>query len=162
MKVVYIDVQNVHTATKKLWWLIDWQRFFVYIKEKYKPDIIYYAVWYVPKYQDFYANLESIGYTLLLKKTLILPDGTIKGNVDIDIAIQAMLDLCRNWLQQAYLITNDGDYYNTLVKRLLDEWVFSGLIVPDSLTASKLIKEYNYTILDLQDIQMKIKKTPTN
>jgi hypothetical protein len=51
---------------------------------------------------------------MLYKKTLILPNGEIKGNVDIDIAIQSVIDSYDKDLQQAYLITNDGDY-NSLV-----------------------------------------------
>lgn len=161
MKIVYIDVQNTHQRTVEQWWLIDWSRFFIYLKEKYKVDIIYYAVGYISKHQDLYEYLHSIWYTLLYKKTLILPDGTIKGNVDIDIAIQSMLDLCRNWLEKAYLITNDGDY-NTLVQTFMDEWVLWWLIAPCEKTTSKLLKEMRCIILDLQDVKSKIQKTPTN
>lgn len=46
MKIVYIDVQNTHQRTVERWWIIDWARFFVYLKEKYKVDVVYYAVGY--------------------------------------------------------------------------------------------------------------------
>lgn len=44
---------------------------------------------------------------MLFKKTLILPNGDTKGNVDIDIAIQSVTDVYDHMLQKAYLITND-------------------------------------------------------
>jgi hypothetical protein len=31
---------------------------------------------------------------VVFKETLVLPNGEIKGNVDIDIAIHALLDMC--------------------------------------------------------------------
>jgi hypothetical protein len=36
--------------------------------------------------------LKMTGYEVFFKETLLLPDGTIKGNVDIDIAIVALED----------------------------------------------------------------------
>ena len=61
--------------------------------------------------------MRDIGYTVIFKETLILPNGDIKGNVDIDIAIQVLLDLLEGELSSAYLVTGDGDY-NTLVDLL--------------------------------------------
>lgn len=155
MKAVYIDVQNVHRKTLDYNRRIDWKKFFVYLTDKYKVNVVYYAVWYVKQYDYFYKRLKSIGYTLLFKDTITLPNGEIKGNVDIDIAIKSILDLRRESLQEAYLITNDGDY-NSLMKVLIQEWVFAGLIVPDRRSASRLIKDFNRTILDLQEIKTKI------
>lgn len=85
MKIIYIDVQNTHRKTIDYDWIIDRKRFYTYLKDKYKFDVIYYAVWYVIKYHYFYTQLEKIWYTMLYKKTLILPDWTVKWNVDIDI-----------------------------------------------------------------------------
>jgi hypothetical protein len=44
MKILYIDVQNVHQATKKLGWLVDRSKLYIYLKEKHSLDVIYYAV----------------------------------------------------------------------------------------------------------------------
>ncbi len=157
MKIVYIDVQNTHQRTVERWWLIDWARFFIYLKEKYKVDIIYYAVGYIPKHQDLYEYLQSVWYTLLYKKTLILPDGTIKWNVDIDIAIQSIFDLTSWKLTQVYLVTNDGDY-NTLVRTFIDHNVFAWLIAPDASNISKLLTRLVKDIIDLQRIKHIIQK----
>jgi hypothetical protein len=37
--------------------------------------------------------LLGYGYTMIYKQISILPNGTVKGNVDIDIAIRAVLEL---------------------------------------------------------------------
>lgn len=155
MKIVYIDAQNTHRKTVDYNRRIDRRKLFIYLHEKYKVDIIYYAVGYVKQYEWLYKLLENIWYKMLFKDTVVLPNWEIKGNVDIDIAIRSMLDLCRRGLEKAYLITNDGDY-NTLMKTFIEEWVFGGLIVSDDKSASKLIKKFNRTILSLQDIKSKI------
>jgi uncharacterized LabA/DUF88 family protein len=159
MIAVYIDVQNTHKATQKLWWLIDWQKLYIYLSDKYKADHIYYAVWYIASNQGIYTKLENIGYIMLYKETMVMHDGQVKGNVDIDIAIRSTVDIRRNWLSKAYLITNDGDY-NTLIQFFIDEWVLWWLILSDRKSASYLIKKLNKTILDIQDIQSKIQKIP--
>lgn len=157
MKIVYIDVQNVHRKTLDYGRKIDRHKFFIYLKAKYSADIIYYAVWYIEVYKSYYEYLKKIWYVMLYKETILLPTGEIKGNVDIDIAITCIYDLWKNNLQVAYLVTNDGDY-NSLIKKLIEEKVFGGLIVPDRKTASRLIKKFNRTILDIQEIRAKVKK----
>jgi len=85
-------------------------------------------------------SLISLGYTMLYKKVTILPDGTIKGNVDIDIAIRSIFDLFECELQKAIIVSNDGDY-NTLVDVLKERSVFDRLLVVDHKTASKQLKK---------------------
>ena len=150
MKIVYIDVQNTHKATKKLGWLIDRGKLFIYLKDKCRADIIYYAVWYRAEYTSHYNKLQGIWYMMLYKTSTLLPNGEIKGNVDIDIAIRAVFDICEEWLTKAYLITNDGDY-NTLVDVFQHRWVFGYLMVPDFASASRLLKKSAWWYV--QDIQ---------
>ena len=103
-----------------------------------------------------------INSPLLYKVVGKLPNGEVKGNVDIDIAIQAVHDTLQCNLVKAYIMTNDGDY-NSLIDYLYDHHVWGGLFAPDIKTASRMIKNSkSYPIIDLQDIQEKIKKSPTN
>ena len=60
MNIVYIDVQNTHKATQKLWRLIEWSKFYIYLKDKCKADIIYYAVWYISQNQSKYKILRFL------------------------------------------------------------------------------------------------------
>jgi uncharacterized LabA/DUF88 family protein len=71
---------------------------------------------------------------------MTLPNGEIKGNVDIDIAIHCILDLLEGGLVKAYLATGDGDY-NTLVNLLRQRNTLGRVLVPHREKASKLLKK---------------------
>ncbi|EKD24603.1 MAG: hypothetical protein ACD_80C00194G0022 [uncultured bacterium (gcode 4)] len=160
MKIAYIDAQNVHRKTLDYNRRIDWQKFFIYLKQNCKVDVVYYAVWYVQKYDNFYKRLSSIWYTMLFKEVTILPDWTIKWNVDIDIAIRSIFDFFEEWLKKAIIISNDWDY-NTLVDVLKKKDVFDFLMVIYSATASKQLRKSAWPyIQDIQRIRHLIEKDP--
>lgn len=140
MKIVYIDAQNLHRKTLDYHWLIDWAKFYIYLRQNCNVDIVYYAVWYIPKYIGLYKYLSSLWYTLLFKKVTFLPNGDIKWNVDIDIAIRSLLDLFEEWLEKAIIVSNDWDY-NTLVDLLRERNAFAFLMVADHKTASKQLRK---------------------
>jgi len=56
----------------------------------------------------------KIGYEIIFKEVSIHSDGSIKGNVDIDVAIKAMNDSAGELLHEAYLVTTDSDF-NSLI-----------------------------------------------
>ena len=93
MNIFYIDMQNIHRATQEMGWLIDWELFYEYLQKKFSPDKIIMFVGYIQKYQHLYDKLIKIGYEMNFKEVLVRQDGSIKGDVDIDIAIQAMKDI---------------------------------------------------------------------
>jgi len=160
MKIVYIDAQNLHKKTLEYRWLIDWQRFYVYLKQNCKADVIYYAIWYIQKYDGLYKYLSFIWYTMLFKEVTVLHDGTIKWNVDIDIAIRAIFDFFEEWLTKAIVVSNDWDY-NTLVDALKKRNVFDCVMVAYYTTASRQLRKsaWNY-IQDIQRIRHLIEKDP--
>lgn len=140
MNIVYIDAQNVHRSTQDLGWKVDWSKLNIYFQKKLWLTKLKIFFWYVPKYEYLYSELRSFGYEVIFKETLILPNGEIKGNVDIDIAISVLLDLFESWLDRAYLVTWDGDY-NTLVDLLRIRKKFGRVYVPHPKKASKLLKK---------------------
>jgi hypothetical protein len=158
MIAIYIDVQNTHMRTLEQGRTIDWEKFLIYLKENMCADKIYYAVGKRKEFDLYYIHLETLWYTMLYKKTLILPNGEIKGNVDIDIAIQSVIDSYDKDLQQAYLITNDGDY-NSLVDFFKSKNIFWGLITGNFQTAGRLLrKSAGKDIWDIQRIRHLIEK----
>ena len=117
---------------------------------------------YMKKYENFYKKLEKIGYKVIFKNTLILPDWSVKWNVDIDIAIQVLLDLFEGNLSEAYLVTGDGDY-NTLVKLLKDRKLLWKVFIPNKDKSSKLIRKAAWSdIITLESIKYFIQKKPRN
>ena len=114
-------------------------------------------MWYIAKYDDFYNKLEWYWYTMLFKQTTIKADGSIKWNVDIDIAIRVILDMCEWDLQQAHIVTNDGDY-NTLVQICQERWILGYLIYPDQKLSSILLRKITHKSIDMQAIRHLIEK----
>lgn len=156
MKIVYIDMQNVHKSTEDMWWIIDWQLFYDYLTEKIQPEKIVIFIGYIQRYKHFYNRLQNIWYTLNFKEVLVRPDGSIKGDVDIDIAIQAMKDIDK--LSLAYIVTWDADY-NTLIDEWQSRWKFWKLFVPRlEKTLYILRKSAGTKLQTLTDIRHKIQK----
>ena len=65
-------------------------------------------------------------------------DGDIKGNVDADLVLQAMIDY-KNY-DKAVIITSDGDFYS-LVKYLYENDKLRVIISPYTKTCSVLLKK---------------------
>jgi len=75
---------------------------------------------------------------LIFKPTLPDDDGNVKGNVDADLVLQAMIEY-QNY-DQAVIITSDGDFYS-LVKYLYEGNKLRMVISPYYKTCSTLLKQ---------------------
>lgn len=158
MRIVYIDMQNVHKSTEDMWRLIDRSRFYVYLTQKYKVEAILIFVWYIQKYQHMYEQLTKLGYKCVFKEVVIRPDWSIKWDVDIDIAIWAMKHIHQKIVTEAYLVSGDADY-NTLIDEWVREWVFAKLIVPNVDKTMHILRKSAWGKLQsLTDIQHLIEK----
>lgn len=158
MKIVYIDAQNVHKAIQELWRTIDRESLYHYLQRKFEIDRVNIFFGYIAKYDHLYKKLGTIGYTVIHKQTMILPDNTIKWNVDIDIAIKALIDFFEWNLTCAYLISSDGDY-NTLVDFFRDKQILGRVLIPTRKSASKLLKQAAQSdIQSLEDLHYFLQK----
>ena len=158
MKIMYIDAQNIHKSTQDMWRTIDWDLFLSYSKKKFDIDSIKIFFGYVARYETLYKHLRELWYDVIFKETMILPNGDIKGNVDIDIAIHSVLDLVEWGLQKFYLATGDWDY-NTLVDLLRKRGVLWRVLIPHREKASKLLKRSAWPDVQvLEDIRYFIEK----
>ena len=104
----FIDGQNVNMSIQDLGWKLDFRKFRIYLSEKYSVGTAYYFIGFVEGNNDLYVSLQSAGYILIFKPTLRLPDEKVKGNVDAELVLQAMVDL--NKYQRAIIVTGDGDF----------------------------------------------------
>lgn len=153
MKIVYIDAQNIHKWIQELWWIIDWKKFFLYLKNKYAVDQICIFFGYLSKYQKFYDFLSSVGYQVVFKEVGTHIDGSIKGNVDIDIAIKAMNDIIDNVLHEAYLVTSDADF-NSLIYEFRRRNIRGKLLVSHVVRTTKDLRKASGTAIQpLTDIK---------
>lgn len=133
----FIDSQNLNLGIRALGWKLDFKRFKIYLEEKYCVAKAYLFIGYLPENQNLYRSLQEYGYVLIFKPVLQKKDGTVKGNVDAELVLQAMIDY--NKYEKAIIITSDGDFY-CLVDYLYKEGKISTVLSPGDQTCSILLK----------------------
>jgi uncharacterized LabA/DUF88 family protein len=134
----FIDSQNLNLGIQSLGWKLDHRRFRIYLKEKYKITTAYLFIGYIPANQDLYSSLQRDGYVLIFKPTLPDKNGEVKGNVDADLVLQAMVDYKK--YDKAVIVTSDGDFYS-LVKHLYKNDKLKCVLSPYTKTCSVLLKK---------------------
>jgi len=139
-KTVYafIDSNNLNLGIKDLGWKLDFKRFRTYLREKYNVSTAYLFIGYVPTNQDLYSSLQKAGYVLMFKPTLPDEEGKVKGNIDADLVLQAMIDFDK--YDKAIIVSSDGDFYS-LVKYLYEHNKLRVVMSPYVKTCSVLLKK---------------------
>ena len=135
----FIDSQNVHKGVQRdLGWRMDWARFRVYLKHKYQVTNAYLFIGFLPEHNDRYDELQKAGFILKFKP--VLPNGTdgVKGNVDADLVLQAMIDYAE--YDQAVLVSSDGDFYS-LARYLYDRKKLAAVLSPHRQKCSALLRK---------------------
>ena len=135
----FIDSQNVHKGAKRdLGWEIDWPRFRTYLRHKYDVECAYLFIGFIPEHNDIYDGLQKAGFILKFKP--VLPDGSggVKGNVDADLVLQAMIDFAE--YDRAILVTSDGDFYS-LARYLFDTKKLGAVLSPTRDKCSSLLRK---------------------
>lgn len=150
----FIDGQNLNLGIKSLGWKLNFTRFRKYLSEKYNIITAYYFVGYVPGNQPLYSELQKAGYVLVFKPTIPDGDGNIKGNIDADLVLQAMVDFSN--YDMALIISSDGDFYS-LVKHLYQNDKLLFVMSPYVKTCSTLLKkEAKEKILFMNNLRKKL------
>lgn len=134
----FIDSQNLNLGVQSLGWRLDYRKFRAYLKEKYNVNVVYLFIGYIPTNQDLYSALQTAGYILVFKPTISDENGEIKGNVDADLVLQAMLDYEK--YDKSVIITSDGDFYS-LVKYLYHQKKLKFVMSPYIKTCSALLRK---------------------
>ncbi len=134
----FIDGQNLNLSIRELGWKLDFRKFRTYLSEKYSVGTAYYFIGFVEGNNDLYVSLQSAGYILIFKLMLRLPDGKVKGNVDAELVLQAMIDL--NKYQRAIIVTGDGDF-TCLVAYLHKTDKLQCVLAPNINKCSALLKK---------------------
>ncbi|MDO8591640.1 MAG: NYN domain-containing protein [bacterium] len=131
----FIDGQNLNMGIKKLGWNLDFRKFHYYLQRKYGVTKAYFFVGMVEEQADLYANLLSMGYTLILKPTVEHKEGTVKGNIDADLVLHAMIELDN--YEKAIVVSGDGDFYS-LYEYLQSKNKLGAIVVPNRQFSSLL------------------------
>ncbi len=117
---------------------MDYKRFRLYLKEKYNVKTAYLFIGYIPTNQSLYSSLQKSGYVLNFKPTIPDKDGSLKGNVDANLVLQAMIDYKK--YHKAVIVTSDGDFY-CLVDYLYENNKLEKVISPYTKNCSVLLKK---------------------
>lgn len=148
---VFIDSQNLNLAIRDQGWKLDFARFRIYLREKYKVSKAFLFIGYVPGNQQLYTQLQESGYIVIFKPTLeYIRDGKtiIKGNVDAELVLHAMIQFPN--YSQAIIVTGDGDFY-CLVEHLNQRGKLLKLLVPNVYKYSRLLKPFAANKLDFMN-----------
>jgi uncharacterized LabA/DUF88 family protein len=88
--------------------------------------------------QGLYSRLQESGFILNFKPTIPDDERKIKGNVDADLVLQAMIEW--NNYDKAVIISSDGDFYS-LARHLNENGKLSAVISSDIENCSSLLKK---------------------
>lgn len=124
----FIDSQNLNLAIREQGWVLDFKRFRKYLEDKYQVAKAFLFIGFIPQNQDLYTSLQKAGFILVFKPTLFLPDGKVKGNVDAELVLHAMIEYPH--YDKALIVTGDGDFY-CLVDYLRKNDKLAKLMVPN-------------------------------
>ncbi len=155
----FIDSQNLNLGIKSAGWKLDHRKFRLYLKNKYNVQEAFLFIGHVDGNEALYTQLQRCGFILVFKPTLEIKKDdmvTVKGNVDAELVLHAMLEL-KNY-DKAVIVSGDGDFH-CLIEYLEESGKLLRLLTPNSRYSSLLRKFQKYIArLDLQRSKLEFKK----
>ncbi len=155
----FIDSNNLHLAIKGCGWKLDFARFYIYLKDKYKIGKAFLFVGYFPGNESLYTYLQKAGYIVIFKPTLFYKDEDgnehSKGNVDAELVLHSMIEY-QNY-DKAVIVTGDGDFY-CLIEYLEKQRKMGRLLIPNRKKYSRLLWKFREYIDFLNYLESKIGK----
>ncbi|MDO8609172.1 MAG: NYN domain-containing protein [bacterium] len=152
----FIDSQNLNLGIKDQGWDLDFNRFYVYLKEKYKTSRIFLFIGFIQKNVRLYNYLSSIGYILIFKPILLIKNTNhIKGNVDAELVLQAMIEY--NKYDKAVIVSGDGDFH-CLIDYLRKKNKLEVVIIPNRKKYSQLLLNFSEYLRFMNDLKEKLGK----
>lgn len=135
--IAFIDGQNLHLWTTSEWWMIDFKKFRIYLKDKFKVQEAYLFLWFVnDEHQQMYRKIQKAWFILEFREHNTNMLGKKKWNVDVDIVFEIMHRLLEeNDFDKIVLVTGDGDYIKT-VNYLIEKERLEKILFPNNKYSS--------------------------
>jgi len=155
---VFIDSQNINLAIKDCGWELDFGRFYVYLKDKYKATKIFLFIGYVAGNEALYTFLQKAGYIIVFKPTLEYQkegEKYTKGNVDAELVLHAMIEY-QNY-DKAIIASGDGDFY-CLIEYLEKQGKLSHILIPNPKKYSALLRKFRKYFVYINKLDQKLGK----
>ena len=134
----FIDSQNLNLAVQDMGWKIDFSKFRVFLKYKYRISKAFIFIGYVSGNEDLYTKLQETGYVVIFKPTL-KTNGRIKGNCDAELVMHCMIEY-RNF-EKAIIVSGDGDFH-CLIEYLANNKKLLKVGIPNRKRYSSLLKKF--------------------
>ncbi len=149
----FIDSQNLNLSIRDLGWKLNFRKFRVYLKDKYKIEKAFLFIGYIPHNESLYKSLQEYGYIIIFKPTLIKPDGKPKGNVDAELVLHTMIEY-KNY-DRALIVSGDGDFY-CLIEYLKNQKKLLKLMIPNRNKYSSLLRKFGADIVYMNDLKHRL------
>ncbi|MEK7183771.1 MAG: hypothetical protein AAB776_04020 [Patescibacteria group bacterium] len=114
----FIDSQNLNLGTQACGWYLNFAKFRVYLKDKFKVEKAFIFVGYVAGNESLYTSLQQAGYVVIFKPTLEYKKAGqryTKGNVDGDF--HCLLEYLEKQRKLAYLILPNPHKFSALLRK---------------------------------------------
>ena len=134
----FIDSQNLNLGVKSLGWELDFKKFFIYLKDKYRIQKAYLFLGYIKKYEKLYKYLRNCGYNIVFKPVVRTKYQRVKGNIDAELVLYSAKIEYENY-NKAIIVSGDGDFF-CLLEDMVKEKRLYKLIIPNPKSESVLLK----------------------
>lgn len=154
----FIDSQNLNLGIRDQGWRLDFARFRIFLKDKYKVTKAFLFIGYIKENKDLYNYLEKSGYVLVFKPILEIKRGKkveVKGNVDAELVLHTMIEYPR--YKKAIIVSGDGDFY-CLVEYLKKKGKLGRLLVPNEAKFSRLLYKFIREIDFVSNLRVKLEE----
>lgn len=149
----FIDSQNLNLAIRDQGWALDFRRFRRYLEDKYGVTKAFVFIGYLATNESLYTALQKYGYIVIFMPTLKLADGKVKGNIDAELVLHAMIEYSN--YEQAVVVTGDGDFH-CLLEYLKKHEKLKKLIVPNRHEFSSLLRKFTGDMAFMNDLKGKL------
>lgn len=151
----FIDSQNLNLSIREQGWILDFEKFRRYLEDRFSTSKTFLFIGFVYDNQPLYIYLQKLGYILVFKPTLVLPNEKVKGNVDADLVLHTMIEYAN--YDKAVIVTGDGDFH-CLIEYLESQNKIERLIVPNKYKYSSLLRRFSGFISFLNNTRDKLGK----
>lgn len=151
----FIDSQNLNLGIKDLGWELNFKKFRIYLRNKYRVEKAFIFLGYISKYQHLYDELLSYGYEIIFKPVIKNHDGKIKGNIDAELVMHTMKKL--NDFDKAVIVSGDGDFH-CLIEYLKELDKLKAILIPNKNSCSTLLRNFKQYQKYLEDEKLELRK----
>lgn len=157
-RYAFIDSQNLNLSIKDCGWELDFARFYVYLRDKYKIKKAFLFIGYVAGNEPLYTFLQKVGYLLIFKPTLDYKKEGIrytKGNIDAELVLHAMIEYPN--YDKAIIVSGDGDFY-CLIEYLEQQDKLFHILIPNPKQYSALLRKFHKYFIYVAGLKKKLGK----